>query len=84
MHDEGEREDDEPPPHKDFDPVIEFPDNDPDYKESERTEMTSQGEKSHYTLHKITNSIIHKNIQVSEKLEEMKQKVKQGLKGVKT
>ena len=79
-HNEGEREDDEPPPHKDFDPVVDFPDDDPDYKEEERVNMTSSEEKSHHSLHVITNGIIHKSIETQEKMKSMQKKVQDNMK----
>lgn len=68
------------PPHKDFDPVIEFPDADPNYKEKERGNKTNSIEEdAHRQLHfKVTNGIIHKNIEVHKKIEEMRRKIRNG------
>jgi len=69
-----------PAPHKDFDPVIEFPSADPNYKERERGNKTETIEEAtHQMLHFNTvNAIIHKNIDVHKKLKDMQRKIRNG------
>lgn len=71
-------ESDEEEDHKDFDPVIDFPDNDPNYKEKEKFNTTSIGEESHQQLHTITNTLIHQMDKAAQKIDDIQESVREG------
>lgn len=59
--------------HKDFEPVIDFPGTDPNWKESPRDASTAESleEEAHWSLHNIANALIHKELQTEAMMEEM-------------
>jgi len=80
--DEGVVEIEDDDEHVDFEPVIEFPDDSPDYKERARNGADSElAEHGHWQLHKIINGIVHKEIQTAEMIEDFKRLARNGTKG---
>lgn len=68
--------------HVDFEPVIEFPDDSPDYKERARNGADADlQEHGHWQLHKIINGIVHKEIQTAEMIADFKRLARNGTKG---
>lgn len=67
--------------HKDFEPIIDFPGTEPDYKEKPRQGSDTLEEEAHWSLHNIVNAIVHKEIQTNRIIDEMQEIAKNGSNG---
>eukprot|EP00111_Clytia_hemisphaerica_P005940 TCONS_00017201-protein len=67
--------------HVDWEPVLEFPDARPDYKETARNGSENLQEEGHWQLHKIVNAVIHKEIQTAEMIDDFQKLAINGSEG---
>lgn len=65
------------PPHEDFDPVIEFPDNNPNYRPAEwNRDQSSDEEKDHNQIHKLVTTMSHTQMQLQRNIADLQQAIK--------
>ena len=67
------------PPHTDIDPVIEFPDNDPDYVpgDFDRENLTVE-ELGHYLNHNLVTNMAHNTLLTAEIMRKMRESIRDG------